>query len=100
MTTRLNELKYDAFKMFKTADEFYQSMGMESNEMSYTGDAVIEKPKDRKMECHPTAWDLSNGKDFYTIMCTSVTAEDFYTIHHEMGKFYAEFYLNCAPIRF
>uniref|UniRef100_A0A674GKE4 Angiotensin-converting enzyme n=1 Tax=Taeniopygia guttata TaxID=59729 RepID=A0A674GKE4_TAEGU len=44
----------------------------------------IEPTDNRKVVCHPTAWDL--GKNDYRIkMCTKVTMDDFLAAHHEMG---------------
>lgn len=78
---------YTAFKIFETADKFYQSLGLEPNNMSYTGPSIIEKPKDRVIVCHASAWDLGDGKDFRIEQCTSIDQENFITAHHEMGLF-------------
>lgn len=88
VTTKLKELKYDTLKMFQISDEFYQSLGLESNEMSYTGESIIEKPQDRIIQCHASAWDFCDGKDFRIKMCTNINARDLFVIHHEMGKFF------------
>lgn len=87
ITSELLKQNYTPLKMFETADEFYQSLGLESNAMSYnvTNGAVIEKPSDREIVCHASAWDFSDGKDFRIKMCTKVNFQDFITIHHEMG---------------
>lgn len=54
ITSSLKSNNYNALKLFKESDRFYQSLGLASNEMSYTGESVIEKPKDRTI-----------GKDYY-----------------------------------
>ncbi|GJQ74325.1 hypothetical protein Trydic_g4927 [Trypoxylus dichotomus] len=81
------ENNWTVLKMFETADDFYKSLGLESNEMCYnvTGGAVIEKPPDREVVCHASAWDFCNRKDFRIKMCTEVNFENFVIIHHEMG---------------
>jgi len=71
--------------MFEVADEFYQSMGLEANGMSYGPKALIEKIPGREMVCHASAWDFCDRQDFRIKMCTQVRQEDFQTIHHEMG---------------
>lgn len=77
---------YNALKMFEISDEFYMSLGLPSNNMSYTGKSIIVKPADQKIiQCHASAWDFSDGKDFRIKMCTSVNEEDLIVIHHEMG---------------
>lgn len=100
VTAKLKELKYDALKMFQTSDEFYQSLGLESNEMSYTGESIIEKPQDRLIICHAAALDFCDGKDFRIKMCTNINEEDLFVIHHEMGKCQCEFYLLSLKILF
>lgn len=66
VTKELQERNYTPLKMFQTADEFYESLGLESNSMSYDvhSGAMIEKPLDREVLCHGSAWDFCNGKDF------------------------------------
>lgn len=77
---------YDARKMFEISDEFFMSLGLPTNKMSYTNKAIIVKPTDQKIiECHPSAWDFCDGKDFRIKMCTSVNEQDLLAIHHEMG---------------
>lgn len=66
ITDALLEKNYTPLKMFQESDNFYRSMGLESNAMSYneTLGAMITKPKDRDVVCHASAWDFSDGKDF------------------------------------
>lgn len=106
----LKEQGYTVLDLFKTSDNFYQSMGLEPMGMCYneTSGALINKPTDgREVLCHASAWDFCDGKtfryvnssrnsqhyvstskisQFYRIkMCTRIDFEDFVTIHHEMG---------------
>lgn len=55
--------------------------------MSYTGPSIIEKPEDRVIVCHPSAWDLGDGKDFRIKQCTSINHYHFIAAHYEMGLF-------------
>lgn len=65
VTSELVKQGYDALKMFQTSDDFYKSLGLESNEMCYDQSlAVITKPKDREIVCHASAWDFYDKKDF------------------------------------
>lgn len=86
ITAKLKELKYTPLKMFETSNEFYMSLGLPTNNMSYTGDSIIVKPENRTIQCHASAWDFCDGKDFRIKMCTSVDQENLITIHHEMGS--------------
>ncbi|XP_045467090.1 angiotensin-converting enzyme-like [Harmonia axyridis] len=88
ITDALRKKGYNVKKMFETSDDFYKSLGLLPNDMSYNTaqGAIIEKPKDgREMVCHASAWDFCDRKNFRIKMCTNVNAEDFITIHHEMG---------------
>jgi len=87
VTTALNDQGYKPLRMFQTSDEFYQSLGLPNNSMSYDEKlAMIEKPADgRVVVCHASAWDFCDRRDFRIKMCTKVNMEDFVTIHHEMG---------------
>ncbi|KAI4460682.1 angiotensin-converting enzyme [Holotrichia oblita] len=86
-TELFREHNWTVLKMFETADDFYQSLGLESNEMSYnvSGGALIVKPEDRNVVCHASAWDFCDRKDFRIKMCTELNFESFVVIHHEMG---------------
>lgn len=86
--------------MFKESDRFYKDLGLEPNEMSYTGESVIEKPVDRVIVCHASAWDFCNGKDFRIKQCTTVNQRNFLTIHHEMGHIEYFILYKDQPITF
>lgn len=81
----MKDLGYNAKKMFEMSDEFYQSLGLPNSTMSYSEKAVIEKPADKTIACHASAWDFCDGEDFRVKMCTRVDMEDFVVVHHEMG---------------
>jgi peptidyl-dipeptidase A len=43
--------------------------------------------------CHASAWDVDNIDDLRIKMCTQINAEDFSTVHHELGhNFYQRAY--------
>lgn len=87
VTKNLNDQGYNPLRMFQASDEFYKSLGLPENSMSYDESvAMIEKPEDgRVVVCHASAWDFCDRHDFRIKMCTKVNMEDFVTIHHEMG---------------
>lgn len=68
---------------------------MADNEMSYTGESIIEKPVDgRDIVCHASAWDFCDGTDFRIKQCTLVNMNHFVTVHHEMG--HIQYYIQYA----
>lgn len=87
--------------MFQESDRFYKDIGLKSNAMSYTGSLpIIEKPTDRLIICHASAWDFCDGEDFRIKQCTQVQQKDFVTVHHEMG--HIQYYIQYAsqPLTF
>lgn len=76
---------YTARRMFEMGNDFFLSMGLKPIPDTFFNRSMIEKPVDREVICHATAWDFSDGKDFRVRMCTRITFEDLLTIHHELG---------------
>lgn len=81
----MEEQNYNVKQMFEMSDEFYMSLGLPSSNASYSDKAVIEKPDDKVIACHASAWDFCDGEDFRIKMCTKIDQEDFTVVHHEMG---------------
>jgi peptidyl-dipeptidase A len=49
--------------------------------------------------CHASAWDIDWVDDLRIKMCIEVTAEDFVTVHHELGhNFYQRAYGDLDPL--
>ena len=60
---KMKEQKYTVEKMFKTADNFYASMGLLRVPKTFWNQSLLERPTDgRSVLCHPTAWDFYDGK--------------------------------------
>ena len=91
VSAKMVEKGYTPLKMFEESNEFYLSLGLDDCSMSYKDPAIIEKPTDRVIACHASAWDFCDGTDFRIKQCTKVNMEDFVTAHHEMG--HIEYYL-------
>jgi len=76
---------YTPKKMFEVSDEFFTSLGLIPMPPEFWEKSVFEKPEDKEMVCHASAWDFCNGKDFRIKQCTVVNNKDLITVHHEMG---------------
>ena len=50
--------------MFKTAEEFFTSLGLKKMPQEFWDKSIIVKPADREIVCHASAWDFYNRKDF------------------------------------
>ncbi len=84
---------YDPIKMVKTGEAFYTSLGLPPLPDTFWKRSLITRPDDREVVCHASAWNLDNLEDIRIKMCTQVNAEDFSTVHHELGhNFYQRAY--------
>jgi peptidyl-dipeptidase A len=100
LDARLKAKGYDPIAMVKTGEAFFTSLGFEALPETFWDRSQIVKPEDREVVCHASAWNLDNKDDLRIKMCTTVSAEDFVTIHHELGhNFYQRAY-NDRPILF
>lgn len=98
ITKLLKENKYDSKKMVKTADNFFVSLGMPELPKSFWEKSLFEKPKDREVVCHASAWPIDSEDDVRIKMCIKTDEEDFRTIHHELGHIY--YYLAYKHLPF
>ncbi|BBC72435.1 peptidyl-dipeptidase [Altererythrobacter sp. B11] len=74
--------------MVKTGEGFYSSLGFEKLPETFWERSLFVKPADREVVCHASAWDVDNKDDIRIKMCIKVNADDFVTIHHELGHNY------------
>lgn len=87
VTEEMIKQGWNITKMFKEAENFYVSLGLEPMPTTYGNKSMIEKPEDgRDVVCHASAWDFYDGQDFRIKMCTTVNMEDLITVHHEQGR--------------
>jgi peptidyl-dipeptidase A len=88
LTALLEERKTSAVEMTRYAEGFYTSLGMRKLPATFWDRSLLTKPRDREVVCHASAWDLDGKDDVRVKMCITPTAEDFRTIHHELGHLY------------
>jgi len=88
VTELLTSHDYDAIKMVKTGEGFYSSLGFAPLPETFWTRSLFTKPADREVVCHASAWDIDNKDDLRIKMCIKVNADDFVTIHHELGHNY------------
>ncbi len=85
LTASLVAHGYDAVKMVHAADNWYQSIGFAPEPKTFWERSQITRPRDRDVICHASAWDIDGKDDIRLKACITVTADDFYTVHHELG---------------
>jgi len=100
LTSILKEKKLDAVGMVKIGERFFTSLGFEPLPKTFYERSLFVKPQDREVVCHASAWDVNSVDDVRIKMCIDVNAEDFITIHHELGhNFYQRAY-STLPVIF
>jgi len=96
----LKQRKTDAVQMVKYGEGFFTSLGFDPLPKTFWERSLFVRPRDRDVVCHASAWDVDNDNDLRIKMCIDTTAEDFETIHHELGhNFYQRAY-NQQPFLF
>ncbi len=99
LTALLKDNGYDAMKMVETGEGFFSSLGFAPLPDSFWARSQIVKPDGREVACHASAWNLDGQDDIRIKMCTKVNADDFQTVHHELGhNYYQRAYKDQSPI--
>jgi len=97
LTQVLQAKQLDAKEMVRYGERFFTSLGFESLPETFWTRSLFTKPADRDVVCHASAWNVDAVEDLRIKMCIQPTAEDFQTIHHELGhNFYQRAY-NKQP---
>ena len=93
LTKILKERKFDEREMVRYGERFFTSLGFASLPKTFWDRSLFQKPQDREVVCHASAWDVDNDQDLRIKMCIQITAEEFAVVHHELGhNFYQRAY--------
>jgi peptidyl-dipeptidase A len=99
VTELLKAKNYDPLKMVKGGEGFFSSLGFAPLPETFWQRSQFVKPQDREVVCHASAWDIDNKDDIRIKMCIKVNADDFTTIHHELGhNYYQRAYNKQDPL--
>lgn len=88
VTGALKAGNYTPVQMTEMAEGFFTSMGLPELPDSFYENSLLEKPQDRDVVCHASAWPMGNGNDVRIKQCIEQTEESLTTIHHELGHIY------------
>lgn len=89
----LKDRHTDAKQMARYGEAFFTSLGFAPLPPTFWERSLFTKPAGREVVCHASAWDIDYVEDLRIKMCIEPTAEDFLTIHHELGhNFYQRAY--------
>ncbi|MGF1549387.1 MAG: M2 family metallopeptidase [Sphingomonadaceae bacterium] len=97
LTDLLVEKNYTPVKIVETGENFFSSLGFAPLPESFWERSMITRPRDREVVCHASAWNVDNEDDLRIKMCTKVNADDFVTVHHELGHNYYQRAYNHQP---
>ncbi|MDQ3281028.1 MAG: M2 family metallopeptidase [Acidobacteriota bacterium] len=87
----------DPVGMVRTGERFFTSLGFDPLPQTFWERSQFVQPRDRDVVCHASAWDVDDVDDLRIKMCIEKNADDFNTIHHELGhNFYQRAY-NRQP---
>ena len=100
LTKILEDKDIGEIEMVEIAENFFLSLGFEPLPKTFWERSLFIKPQDHNVVCHASAWDLdSDANDLRVKMCIERNAEDFSTIHHELGHiFYYQAYSQQPSI--
>jgi hypothetical protein len=74
--------------MVRTGERFYVSLGFDSLPATFWERSLFVRPRDRDVVCHASAWYIDDPTDLRIKMCIEPNADEFRTIHHELGHDY------------
>ncbi len=86
--------------MVRAGERFYSSLGFAPLPKTFWERSLFVRPRDRDVVCHASAWDIDLDSDVRIKMCIEQTAEDFTTIHHELGHNYYQRAYKDQPVLF
>ena len=88
----------DATQMVHYGEDFFKSLGFHALPQTFWQRSMFIKPRDRDVVCHASAWDVDADQDVRLKLCIHITADDFTTVHHELGhNFYQLAYRKQPP---
>jgi peptidyl-dipeptidase A len=95
----LKAKKIEPVAMVHYGERFFMSLGFAPLPQTFWERSMFVKPQDRDVVCHASAWDIDFVDDLRIKMCIEQSAEDFSTIHHELGhNFYQRAYDTQPPL--
>ena len=99
LSSLLKKHNADWKAMVKYGEGFFTSLGFAPLPQTFWERSMFQKPRDRDVVCHASAWDVDNVDDLRLKVCLQITGEDFLTVHHELGhNFYQRAYDKQPPL--
>jgi peptidyl-dipeptidase A len=90
----------DAKQLVHYGERFFESLGFGPLPDTFWQRSMLTKPRDRDAVCHASAWDIDQDRDVRLKLCIHITADDFTTVHHELGHVYYQMAYRNLPYLF
>ena len=87
-------------QLVRYGEGFYKSLGFDALPDTFWKRSMLSHPRDRDVVCHASAWDVDNDRDVRIKACFQPTADDFVTVHHELGHNYYQMAYRGQPFFF
>ncbi len=100
LTQILTRRGTSAEEMIRYGERFFVSLGLPPLPSTFWERSMLQRPRDREVVCHASAWDVDYVDDLRIKMCVEITEEDFYTVHHELGHNYYQRAYSGQPFLF
>jgi peptidyl-dipeptidase A len=100
LTAILKSRNTDYRQMVHYGEGFFTSLGFEPLPPAFWERSMLQKPADRDVVCHASAWHIDLDQDVRLKMCIDITAEDFNTVHHELGHTFYQLAYSHEPLLF
>jgi len=88
VTSALRAQGFTPKSLTRFAERFFTSLGLDPLPDTFWTRSLFEKPSDREVVCHASAWDVEFNNDLRLKMCVKIDHEDLITLHHELGHHY------------
>lgn len=100
LTAILKSRDTQPLQMVRYGERFFTSLGFAPLPQSFWERSLFVKPRDRDVVCHASAWDVDAVDDLRLKLCIEINAENFKTIHHELGHSFYQRAYNQQPFLF
>jgi len=100
VTQALEDQKYGALEITRSAEKFYESLGFPALPESFWERSMFVKPRDREVQCHASAWNMDGANDVRIKQCIRPTHEELTTVYHELGHVYYYLWYRDQPYLF
>ena len=96
----LQQRKSTAKQVTQFGEGFFTSLGFQPLPETFWQRSMLSKPADREVVCHASAWDIDFDQDVRLKLCIHGTADDFITVHHELGHIFYDLSYRTQPFFF